>query len=230
MSQKTWGKTVKGWFVESESKGEEPASSEPTPSASVDAADALIAKYAGGPAAPAARRAAAPVAAPPIALKGPLPTAVAGQIDFDKVYELAGVDAAERDRVNKARDLLRSLPAETPLPVKKQIVEASLKAFGVPTEKIIEAAVESVEALESFILTGQSQTQNILEEGAARIGDLETQIAEVKKAMQSALDEQAMRTSGSNQKKLEMQEVLEFFGQEAVGRVVVASPKLHEPT
>ena len=33
-----------------------------------------------------------------------------------------------------------------------------------------------------------------------------------------------------NAKKLEVQKVLEFFGQEAVARVVRESPKLHEPS
>jgi hypothetical protein len=32
-----------------------------------------------------------------------------------------------------------------------------------------------------------------------------------------------------NAKKLEVQKVLEFFGQDAVARVVRESPKLHEP-
>lgn len=220
MSEKGWGKTVLGWFVveEGASQREAPASSEGT--APADAADALIAKYASAP----------EPAPPPVELKGPLPASVGGVIDFDQVFEQGGVDAAERDRVTKARELLRSLPAETPTAVKKQIVEASLKAFGVPTEKIIEAAVQEMESLESFIRKGQSETQTILSEGAARIQDLEAQIAQVKQIMQGAVTEQETRTSGANHKKLEVQEVLEFFGQEAVARVVVESPKLHEPT
>lgn len=47
--------------------------------------------------------------------------------------------------------------------------------------------------------------------------------------MQNAVSEQETRMHGANQKKLEMQEVLEFFGQEAVARVVTDSPKLYEP-
>lgn len=220
MSEKGWGKTVLGWFVveEGASQRSTPAASEGT--APADAADALIAKYASAP---------EPPPPPPVELKGPLPQSVGGVIDFDQVFELGGVDAAERDRVTKARDLLRSLPAETPVAVKKQIVEASLKAFGVPTEKIIEAAVQEMESLESFILKGQAETQTILSEGAVRIQDLEAQIAQVKEVMQSAVTEQQARTTGANNKKLEVQEVLEFFGQEAVAKVVVESPKLHEP-
>ena len=41
--------------------------------------------------------------------------------------------------------------------------------------------------------------------------------------------EQLGVTSACNQKKLEVQRVLEFFGQEAVAKVVRESPKLVEP-
>ena len=76
-------------------------------------------------------------------------------MDFAQVFEAAGVDAGERDQVAKAQELLRSLPAETPAPVKRQIVEAALKAFGVPTAAIIEAAVEEIRALEAHLQARQ---------------------------------------------------------------------------
>lgn len=185
-----------------------------------DAADALIAKYAGG---------GGDVSAPPVELKGPLPGVVAGKVDFSAVYEAAGVDQEERDRIKKAQDLLRSLPAETPIALKRQIVEASLKAFGVPTEKIIEASVQGIEALESFIRAGQGETQTLLSEGASKIAELEAEINEVRRIMQEKITEQEDRTRASNAEKLGIQDVLEFFGQDAVARVVEASPKLHTP-
>lgn len=205
-----------GWFVVQDGS----AGTAPAAPASMDEADQLIAKYANaGP----------PEASPLPELKGPLPPVVQGTIDFDQVFEAGGVDATERDRVQKAKELLRSLPAETPNAVKKQIVEASLKAFGVATDKIIEAAVESVQALESFIRAGQSETQKTLSEATERIAQLEREIQDLRMVMQNAVSDQEMRMSAANQKKLEMQEVLEFFGQEAVARVVTESPKLYEP-
>jgi hypothetical protein len=211
-----WGKTVLGWFVVQDESGPDTAASDP---AGLDA-DALIRKYAEAPA-PEPH---------PVELKGPLPQVVAGEVDFNQVFEAGGVDAAERDRVAKARDLLRSLPAETPNPVKKQIVEASLKAFGVPTDKIIEAAVGEIQALDAFIKAGQVDVQKILSEGSTRIAQLETEIAEVKKVMEQAVSQQEIRTRTSNSEKLKVQDVLEFFGQEAVARVVQESPKLHAPS
>ena len=41
--------------------------------------------------------------------------------------------------------------------------------------------------------------------------------------------EQETRTRATNGEKLKIQQVLEFFGQEAVARVVDESPKLHRP-
>jgi hypothetical protein len=92
------------------------------------------------------------------------PAAPGGQVDFDAVFEAAGIDADERERVAKATDLLASLPADTAVAVRKQIVEASLKAFGVPIDKIIEAGVSEIQALEGYIRTGAADTQKLLEE------------------------------------------------------------------
>ncbi|HSI06156.1 MAG: hypothetical protein ACAI38_07165 [Myxococcota bacterium] len=207
MSQRGFGKTVLGWFVVDEDGDK-----------STDA-DALIAKYA-----------AQEVQAPPVELKGPLPQVVDGNVDFQKVYAAAGLAEDERGRVGKAQELLRSLPAETSAPVKKQIVEASLKAFGVPTDKIIESAVSQIEALEAFIRAGQADTQKILSDGATRVADLEREIAEVKKVMQQAVTDQEVRTGKTNNEKLAVQQVLEFFGVDAVAKVVSDSPKLHQPS
>lgn len=220
MSEKQgWGRTVLGWFVVQD--GQQAGSLSEAPAGTGADADELIRKYAGA--------ADTPPPAPPVALKGPLPPVVEGQVDLIAVYESAGVDAQERDRVNKAQELLRSLPAETPIPVKKQIVEASLKAFGVPTEQIIEAAVQEMEALESFILAGQADVQNTLQTSNQLIADYEAKITEIRGLMQEAVTTQQTRAHLANNEKLRIQEVLEFFGQEAVARVVHASPKLHEP-
>ncbi len=205
-----------GWFVVPEDEKGTAPSEKAAPTA--DEADALIAKYANeGPPPPA------------VAFPGPLPSlsAQGGSIDFDGVYEAAGITPSERDQIKKAQDLLRSLPQETPVQVRRQIVEASLKAFGVPTEKIIEASVSAMEALESFIRAGQAETQRLLTEAQERIASLEKEIASVKLIMGQAVSEQETRTNHANAQKLSVQDVLEFFGQEAVAKVVQASTRLH---
>ncbi len=220
--KKGWGKTVLGWFVVQEGGQDSSIDVPSTGGAAELSADELIAKY-------AAAEEPAPPPPPPVELSGPLPAVVDGTVDFEQVFDAAGVTAEERDQVRKANELLDSLPAETPAPVKKQIVEASLKAFGVSTSLIIESAVGEMEALEAFIRTGQAQTQQILADTSKRITELDQEIARLRQSMEQAMQEQKQRAAAANAQKLGIQRVLEFFGEEAVAKVVRESPKLHEP-
>jgi len=211
-----WSSTVLGWFVvrEDEQQAEAPAASAQSrpPSGSSSAAGA----------------AAAPD--PAALFKGQPPPSPGGKVDFDQVFEAAGVDAAERERVQKALGLIASLPAETPVAVKKQIVEASLKAFGVPIDGIIEAGAAEIEALEGYIRAGAADTQKLLEESEARVRQFEAEIQRIRTVREQRVVEQQGVVDTCNARKLEVQRVLEFFGQEAVASVVKASPRLHDPS
>ena len=234
--EKGWGKTVLGWFVVTDDD-DKPTSGRAKPAA-VDETDALLAKYADAPATtptPAAS-ASAPASAPTAVAAGapglPAPTGPveAVAVDFPEVFVAGGVDASEQDRVQKALDLLNALPTETPTTVKKQIVEASLRAFGFPIESIIEAGVAEIEALDAFIGIGQDTTQKLLADSNARIEQLQAEIIDLRAMMENRLKNQAGQHQTCNGKKLEIQKVLEFFGREAVAKVVRESPRLHEPT
>jgi len=201
--RKSWGSTVMGWFVV---QGDDAAAPPPSPDE------------------------AAPSAAPePPAFVTAPPAAPGGRVDFPKVYEAAGVDAEEQGRVAKAAELLGALPAGTDAAVKKQIVEASLKAFGVPVDKIIEGAVQEIQALEAYIRVGAADTTKVHEESEKRITQFEEEIRRIKSVMEGRTAEQLAVVQACNEKKLGIQKVLEFFGQEKVARVVRDSPKLVEP-
>lgn len=221
--KKGWGSTVLGWFVvQNDQPGEEDAASLP--------ADEIINKYANISAAPVDSSAAteAPSAATDFSQTQP-PALQGGQIDFEAVFETAGVDAQERERVTKAIELLRSLPPGTDAAVKKQIVEASLRAFGVPVEKIIEAGAEEIQALEFYLRSGAADTEKVIEESEQRMRDYEQEIKIIRQVMQERVLEQQTVIKSCNDKKLEIQQILEFFGQEKMASVVKASPKLHDP-
>src|SRR4051812_5184545 len=130
--KKGWGSTVAGWFIEREEGAEQVPSAE----MSAEEAEALIREASGAASTP--EEYANPSPTQNVFQTAP-PPAAGGQVDFEAVFNAAGVDAEERGRVARTVELLRSLPAGTDATVKKQIVEASLKAFGVPIEKIIEA-------------------------------------------------------------------------------------------
>jgi hypothetical protein len=208
--KKGFGSTVLGWFVVREDASD----------SKEESADELIAKYANDK---------PPPPPPEVKLTGEMPKAVDGHVDFPAVLRAAGIDEGQQGRVDKAMSLLKTLPAETPREVKKQIVEASLKAFGYPVEQIIEAGAQEIQALEVYIQAGQRDTQALLADSQKRMVELEAEIARVKKVMEEQVSSQVALTQACNQQKLKVQEVLEFFGQEAVARVVSQSPKLHEP-
>ena len=217
--KKGWGGTVLGWFVTREG-GEGEAHSDGNPAD----ADALIARYAQEPSTPAAP--------PPVELKGrvELPSDPGAALDFASVFRAAGIADAEQERVGKARSLLAALPADMSRDVKRSIVEPSLKAFGVPVEQIIEAGAQQIQALQAYIEIGVVDRQKLVAEAQTRIASLEKEIADVKALVERKAAAQEQLEKSCNQEKLRVQEVLEFFGQEAVARVVRDSPKLVEPT
>ena len=235
MSEKSWGDTVVGWFIVKD--GEQAQTSLPEADLT---ADELIAKYANqtplsADGTSAIDDASSVQAETPSANQVPAnyttpPPIVDGKVDFDAVFETGGIDAEERERISKAKSLLDSLPESTETAVKKQIVEASLSAFGVPIEKIIEAGAGEIQALEFYIRSGASDTEKVLQDGAARIQQNELEIQNLRKIMEDRVKEQNSVITACNAKKLEVQKVLEFFGRDVVAQVVKESPKLQEPT
>jgi hypothetical protein len=212
--KKGWASTVAGWFIERDEPVEHAApdfneTPEAVPPPAIDYTT------------PSPTQSVFQTAPPP---------ATGGQVDFVAVFTAAGVDEEEQQRVARTTELLRSLPAGTDAAVKKQIVEASLKAFGVPIEKIIEATVEEIQALDGYIRNGASDNEKLIQESDARIKQYEEEIKNIRSVMQQSVDEQQNLIKMCNDKKLEVQQVLEFFGQETVGKVVKASPKLHDPS
>ncbi|MFB3854108.1 MAG: hypothetical protein ACE148_09830 [Vicinamibacterales bacterium] len=208
--KKGWGSTVLGWFVvqEDEAAGGMSAQDILPADGAVPATDT-----------PGGRD---------FFQKAP-PVSPGGVVDFDAVFDAAGIAGEEQDRVTKASELLKSLPAEAPVEVRKQIVEASLRAFGVPIDKIIEAGVAEIQALEGYIRVGAGDTQALLRESEARIRQYEEEIRQIRTVMTERVREQEGVARACNDRKLAVQQILEFFGQEAVARVVATSPKLRPP-
>lgn len=196
--KKGWGATVLGWFVVSDDE-EGVAAEGADADASVERAGEM----------------------PQVFLKDP-PAAPGGQVDFKAVFEAAGIDEEQAGRVARAQELLASLPGETPAAVRKQIVEASLTAFGVSIDKIIEGGVAEIQALEGYIRTGAADTQTLLAESAARIKKFEDEVLRIRTVMDQRVQEHQAVTKACNERKLGIQQILEFFGQEAVARVVQA--------
>lgn len=203
--KKNWGSTVLGWFVVQ--PGDE------TPSVDINSASTQEGDG----------------AAPIPNYSSDVSLSKGGHVDFDAVFDAAGIDAELRAHCTKAAELLAGLPTETDAAIKKQIVEVSLKAFGVPIEKIIEAGVHEIQALEGYIQSDARDTRNVIDESQRRIAQHEQEIEQIKTVMLQRNQEQQSAMQACNERKLQVQRVLEFFGQEAVARVVRDSPKLTSP-
>ena len=212
--KKTWGSTVMGWFVVSDQPSARPDTAPPDV-ADTSADDEVIKRASAQPQLNV--------------FNSPPPSAQGGKVNYDEVFEAAGIGAPERERITRTLDLLNSLPPGTDDTVKKQIVMASLRAFGVPIEQIIEAGAQELQALEAYIRSGAADTEKVTQEAELRIKQYEEEIVKLRTVMQQRVEEQNTVVRSCNNKKLEVQKVLEFFGQDAVARVVRESPKLHEP-
>jgi hypothetical protein len=217
--KKSWGSTVAGWFIERD---------EPDTAIKTESSEPDFRESAGTiPSAPDNYTTPSPTQT---VFQTAPPPPTGGQVDFNAVFSAAGVDAEEQQRVARTTDLLKSLPAGTDAAVKKQIVEASLKAFGVPIEKIIEATAEEIQALDGYIRNCAADNEKLIQESDARIKQYELEITNIRTVMQQSVEEQQNLIKACNEKKLEVQQVLEFFGQDRVASVVKASPKLHDPS
>jgi hypothetical protein len=216
--KKTWGSTVAGWFIERD---------EPEPQIKTESVDDSLESAETNR--PIPENYTTPSPTQGVFQTAP-PPPTGGQVDFTAVFSAAGVDAEEQQRVSRTTDLLKSLPAGTDAAVKKQIVEASLKAFGVPIEKIIEATAEEIQALDGYIRNCAADNEKLIQESDARIKQYELEITNIRTVMQQSVEEQQKLIKVCNEKKLEVQQVLEFFGQDRVASVVKASPKLHDPS
>ena len=222
--KKSWGETVAGWFIERDEPVASPAPEVPTDTSSLDGGS-----YGSPGSAAVSDTYTTPSPTQSVFQTAP-PPPTGGQIDFTAVFSAAGVDDDEQQRVARTTDLLKSLPAGTDASVKKQIVEASLKAFGVPIEKIIEATAEEIQALDGYIRNCAADNEKLIQESDARIKHYEEEIKTIRTVMQQSVEEQQNLIKVCNDKKLEIQQVLEFFGREKVASVVQASPKLHDPS
>ena len=219
------GETVLGWFVvreDDEAEAEAAAAVEP---------EKMVQQFKKRkPLPPPPDDDSAP---PSLRLQGKVPQVAAGSAPdntvFAQVFQSARITDEAQQRVEKALALLQSLPTDTPRDTRKAIVEASLKAFGIPIDAIIETSAEEIQALEAFIQHGERHTQTVLIDATAQIEKLAGQISEIKKLMELQVRTQQGVVKSSNDQKLRVQTVLEFFGQEAVARVVEQSPKLVVP-
>lgn len=167
----------------------------------------------GGPA-PVARPAVMNVAMPPAGTVAP------ANVDFDAVFKGAGMDVAELDRVKKAEELLKGLPEATPIEIKRQIVEASLKAFGFDVAKIVLAAQNQLKAVDTYVRVNETQTAKSITDAQTQIAQLEDKVITLRADITKKTETLAAVGAAAENRKAQVHRVLEFFQAPAV-----AAPK-----
>ena len=211
-NEKGLGSKIKGLFFESEDGGEE---AKPTGEKSAADLVAELAAQSGG-AKPGAPAAAPPPPMPNLKTEN-LSSAVGAPADFDAIFKDAGMDVAELDRVKKAEELLRGLPEETPQAVKRQIVEASLKAFGFDLEKIVAAANNQKRALDTYVRVNEQATAKSITDAEAQIKALHDKVAALKADIEKRTAHLKSLSESASNRKTQVQKVIEFFEAKAPG-------------
>lgn len=213
--EKGLGSKLLGLFVETDGKKDEETPTADGEKSAADIVAELAAQGGGAAAAKGATRApAVPVAAdapPPNMRLTPAPVTSGAPTDFDTIFREAGMDAAELDRVKKAEELLRSLPETTPLPLKKQIVEASLKAFGFEVEKIVIAAQNQKRALDAYVKVNENATAKAIQDSEAQIRSYNEKIAALRQDIEKRTGNLGTLSKSATDRKSQVQKVLDFF-------------------
>jgi hypothetical protein len=220
--EKGLGSKLLGLFVEKADATPEDDVPAEKPDSEKTAAE-LVAELAGqttpkkGAPPPPMGKVGAPVPAP---ARPPLPVPTGpitpAAVDFDAVFKSAGLDVSELDRVRKAEELLKSLPEATPQEIKRQIVEASLKAFGFDVQKIIAAAQNQLKALETYRRVNETQTAKSITDAQAQIAQYEDKIITLRAEITKKTESLASVGAAADNRKTQVHQVLEFFGAPAV--------------
>jgi hypothetical protein len=135
-----------------------------------------------------------------------------GAVDLAAILGAAGVSGEDRDRVDRARNLLQALPTAVSAAVRRQIVETALTTFGVATDRIVDAGQKVNDALQGFIASNRHATDQLQEEARARVQALEQEIFRVRQAAEHAATIHEKRIRDASVEVAAVRQVLDFFG------------------
>lgn len=135
---------------------------------------------------------------PPQAPAAPAPDA---RLDFPGIYRAAGLSEEDLEQVERAEKLLRTLPANLPLETQKQILEGTLKTFGVDPGRIRQTLQRQQRALAAYVTVFRQDTEKRDGEARARIEALRAEAARLERSVEErararASVEQACKAQG----------------------------------
>jgi hypothetical protein len=106
---------------------------------------------------------------PPPPQGAPAPPVDAAKVDFSSIYKAAGLSDEDLEQVERAENLLRTLPASLPLETQKQIIEGTLKTFGIDPARIRQTIQREQRSLVAYATVVRQDAEKRDAESHARI-------------------------------------------------------------
>jgi hypothetical protein len=106
------------------------------------------------------------------------------QVDFGSIYRSAGLSQGELDEVDRTEKLLRTLPANLPLETQKQILEGTLKTFGVAPERIRHTIARQQRSLATYAGVVKQDAEKRDAEARARIEQLRAEALKLERSIE----------------------------------------------
>jgi len=113
-------------------------------------------------------------------------------VDFANIYRAAGLTQEQLDEVDRTEKLLRTLPANLPLETQKQILEGTLKTFGVAPDRIRQTIARQQRSLIAYAGVVKQDAEKRDAEAHARIEQLRAEALKLERA----IDERARARAG----------------------------------
>ena len=137
-----------------------------------------------------------------------------GKTDFAAIYAQAGLPAVPFS-AEQMRDMLNSLPAELPLPMRRQTMKVTLdamgKSIGATSDGIVADASRKMAALAAYAKSLSEQTKAQVSESEQEIGNLQAQIEEKRRLVAQSQAKLTEAVQLCNTESDHLDDVLEFF-------------------
>ncbi len=137
-----------------------------------------------------------------------------GKTDFAAIYAQAGLPTVPFS-AEQMRDMLNSLPAELPLPMRRQTMKVTLnamgKSIGATSDGIVADASRKMAALAAYAGSLSEQTKAQNSEAEREIAALQTQIEDKRRIIDQSQAELTEVVHLCNAESDHLDDVLEFF-------------------
>ena len=137
-----------------------------------------------------------------------------GKTNFAAIYAQAGLPTVPFS-AEQMRDMLNSLPAELPLPMRRQTMKVTLdamgKSIGATSDGIVADASRKMAALAAYASSLSQQTKAQVAEAEHEIGELQAQIEEKRRIVAQSQTKLTEAVQLCNTESDHLDDVLEFF-------------------